>query len=80
MMKNALYEFIDSFDDADIIAFCQNYEEFEQTGTIGDVPLRKVANRWMEQTGIDSGVALWMDHIGFESFRVLVHRNNLIPK
>ena len=77
---NALYEFIDSFDNDDIITFCQNYEEFEQAGMIGDVPLRKVANRWMEQIGVDYGVGGWMDRIGIESFRVLVHRNNLIPK
>lgn len=79
-MKNALYEFIDSFDDHSVITFCKNYEEFEQAGMIGDVPLRTVAQRWMAQCKIEHGVALWMDRVGFESFRVLVHRNNLLPK
>lgn len=81
-MKNALYGFIDSYDDSSIYAFCRDYEEYEQTGVIGDGPLRAVTNLWLARTDSVGGVGtgIWMSMVGLESFRVLVHRNNLLPK
>jgi len=48
-----------------------NYEQFEEDGSIGDCPLRSIAEGIKEDLGCISGfpVVLWMEKVAFEAYR-----------
>jgi len=48
-----------------------NYEQFEREASIGDCPLRFIAEGVKEDLGVISGfpVVLWMEKVAFETYR-----------
>jgi hypothetical protein len=53
-----------------------NYEQFEEDGSIGDCPLRSIAEGIKEDFGGISGfpVVLWMEKVAFEAYRGAFYR------
>lgn len=70
-----LREFVETLDNDTMKEIVRNYEEFEQSGTIGDKPIRKIANEYMERIGARKyDIILWMDSLVKEIYRVFAYR------
>lgn len=55
----------------DILEMIKNYEVLREKGSLGDCPLREVAEGYVKKHNITLGAALMMDRLGLESYRYM---------
>jgi hypothetical protein len=71
-----LQERIQALSTDEIRGIISNYEQFEEDGSIGDCPLRSIAEGIKEDLGCISGFpeVMWMEKAAFEAYREAFYR------
>ena len=72
-----LQERIQALSTDELREIISNYEQFEEDGSIGDCPLRSIAEGIIEDLGCISGffpVVMWMEKAAFEAYREAFYR------
>lgn len=68
-------QYVAKLPDDEKVLIMANYEQYEKDGWIGDEPIRRHAQAFIEQVNAsESGIIMWMNAMAFECFRYFAYK------